>query len=153
MRHNRGRAVQRRCRQPEFLDRGLHLRCGRVIGDDKRAGGELDAVGRERLLCNTHRHVPQLVAERNHVVRAEVRDRDSGRSRARKFATQLRSRDECRPRLEDRRICALDDIDVERVPHRPTAIVVRLQTRVGILLLLDEIFREPTIRLIALDNV
>ena len=37
-------------------------------------------------------------------------------------------------------------------PHRPRRIVVRAEIRIGIHLLLEQDFREPAVRLIALDD-
>ena len=81
-----GSDAERRRRQAELLDRRAH---GSHVGrrrDHERAGRELDALRREALVGDLHRHVPQLVAEGDHVVRAVVRDRQAGRARSRHLA-------------------------------------------------------------------
>jgi hypothetical protein len=126
---------------------------GGVVAHDERARGELDAIGRERLLRNLHRHVLQLVTERDHVVRAGVRDRDAGRACAGETSLRHGRRHRRDLRLQDRRIGHRHHVHVERVAHRPAAVVVRLQARVGIVLLLEQVLREAAIRLVALDHV
>ena len=69
------RARQRNRRQPERLDSRSCTSRG-IAGDDERSGREGDVALLELLLRRLDLQILQPVAQRDHVVRAVVRDGD-----------------------------------------------------------------------------
>ncbi|MDV7393736.1 hypothetical protein RZS08_20330, partial [Arthrospira platensis SPKY1] len=123
MRGDRRGAPECGRRQAQLGDGALHALGGRHVRDDERAGRELHALGRERLLGHAHRHVLQPVAQRDHVVGAEVRDGECGGAAARRGAGEPDLRDRRDRRVENARVVHLHDVHAEGVADAPAAVV------------------------------
>ena len=126
---------------------------GRRAGDDERSGGEVDAARREALLGDLHRRGAEPVAERDHVDRPVVRHREAGRSAAGHLPLHRHRRHRSDGHLQDGRVGDLLDVHAHQQAHRPAAVVVGRQPRVGVDLLLEQVLREPPVGLVALDDV
>ena len=145
----------RRRREPdrgeaERLDRRPHLR--RVARDDERAGREGDVPLLELLFRRLHLEILEAVAQRDHVVRAVVRDREQ-RAVAGHGAGERDLGHRRHGEVEHRLVTDFSYVGVAHHPHRPRRIVVGPGDRIGVGLLLEQRLGEAAVRLVALDDV
>ena len=152
MHGNRRHSPQHGGGEPERIHQRAHAR--RILAvDDERAGRERRVASGEALFGHLHRHRAQQIAQGDHVVRAGMRHGDGRSTAAARVALEHDLVDRRDRGLEDAHVGDLDDVHIHGESHRPAAVVVRVQARVGILLAFDEILGETAIRLIALDDI
>ena len=139
------RGRQRDGGQPELLHLGPHAR--RIAVDDERSGREGDVALLELLLRRLNGQILQPVPQRDHVVRAVVRDGD-GRSAAAQRAGQMNlgGLDRFDRQIEDFLVRDLLHLRMAHQPHRPRRVVVGAQVGIRVDLLLEQRLRQPTVR-------
>ena len=139
--------------ESEFLGRRAHGRGRRHVADDERAGRKLGAPALEALLGDLHRNLFQPVPEADHVVGAEMGNGHPGGAFPGRRALRRGDRDWRDRDFENRRIGDFDHVHIHGESHGPATVVVGVEPGVRIELFLEQVFGQPAVWLIALDDV